>query len=328
MKVKISELKNLAVKILSVKYYSQEQAEQIADVLMYAELTGKNTQGVIKLLGTEPMQNVEPNGDIKVIKETKLSALIDGNGNAAPLGCRYANELAIQKCKDNGLSIVGIHNIYSSSGVIGYYVNEITKHDLIGIAFAGSPGGVVPFGSLDPLFGTNPFAFGFPTNNDPVIFDMATSAITWYGLVRAKALGQPLPKDVATDKDGQPTTDPDKAMEGGILSFDRSYKGSGLGMIVEILTGPLAGGTFCTPDGKGDWSNLFIAINPDLLVGKEQFKKVCSELVERVKSSRIDPKMGRIRIFGEEGLRFKKEQEQSNEVDVDGEMYNQLVRLS
>lgn len=323
MTVKIEDLRKLLVSKFAACGYTPAQGQLIVDVLMFADLTGKDTQGVVKLLGTEPMHKVKPKYDPKVVKETKVSALIDGGANPAILVCRWANKIAIKKCLENGLAIVGTHNTFSSSGAIGYYVNEMAKKDLIGMVFAGSPGGLAPFGSLDPLFGTNPLTVGFPTTGQPVILDMATAAITWYGLVRAKALGQKLPEGVTVDKDGNPTVDPQEAMGGSILPFDRGYKGSGLAMVVEILTGPLAGGTFCDQD-TGDWSNLFIAIDPEILVGREAFKKNCAELVKKVKNSRKAKRVTEILVPGERGFRRKESIEKAGEIEIDDKIWAQL----
>lgn len=326
MKIKIEELKDLVIKKLSEKNYTQSQAEKIAEVLLYAELTGKNTQGVLKLLGTEPMQNVVPEYEPKIIKETKLATLIDGGGNAAPLVCQMATDILIEKCRENGMAIVGTNNTFASSGVIGFYANKIASNDLIGLAFAGSPGGVAPHGSIEPLFGTNPLAFGFPTQNDPLIFDMATSAITWYGLVRAKTLGEKLPEGVAIDSEGNLTTDPEEAMNGAILPFDKDYKGSGLSMMVEILTGPLVGGTFATPDGKGDWSNLFIAIDPEQLVGKDEFKEKCSELIQIVKNSKKQKGFEEVLVPGERGMKLKEKLGNEGELDIEDKVVEELKK--
>ena len=90
MKVKLTELKDLLKTILSSKYYSDSQAEDIAEVLMYAEMTGKNTQGILKLIGNEPIQNIKPRSEPKIIKDTKVSALIDGGGNPGILVSKMA----------------------------------------------------------------------------------------------------------------------------------------------------------------------------------------------------------------------------------------------
>ncbi len=308
---RLADLRALLEKKFIETHYTREQAQKIVDVLLYGELTGKDTQGVLKLLGTEPMQNVKPEYAPRVIRETKVSALIDGGGNATILVCRMANEIAIEKCRKSGIAIVGTQHTFASSGAIGYYVHEITRHSFIGIVCAGSPGSVAPFGSCDPLLGTNPMAFGFPTMEEPVIFDMATSAITWYGLVQAQTLGQELPEGLTMDEDGNPTTNPGEAMKGAILPFDKSYKGSGLGLAVEILTGSLAGGGLAT-----NWSNTFIAIDPDILVGQETFKKSCTELVRKIKNSRKARGFHEVLTPGEGAARRRKLIEETGELEV------------
>src|SRR3989338_978531 len=95
MKIKITELRGLVMKALTSKYYSQDEAEKIADVFLYAELTGKNTQGILKLLGSEPAQEIKPKHPPKVVKETDLSALIDGGGAACPLAAQVATDKVI-----------------------------------------------------------------------------------------------------------------------------------------------------------------------------------------------------------------------------------------
>lgn len=82
---------------------------------------------------------------------------------------------------------MGVNNTFSSNGAQAYYVEKMAREDLIGIVCSRSPAATTGFGSIEPLFGTNPIGFGFPTQGEPLVFDMATSAITRYGLVLAKA---------------------------------------------------------------------------------------------------------------------------------------------
>ncbi len=239
-----------------------------------------------------------------------------------------ATQTVIDKCNTHGFGIVGTNNTFSSTGVIGFYCEKIAHHDFIAIVMAGSPGGVAPHGSIDPLFGTNPIAFGYPTESEPLIFDMATSAITWYGLVRAKALGQQLPEGVAMDINGNPTTDPEKAMKGAIYSFDKNYKGSGLSMMVEIFTGPLVGAAYCDPTGAGDWGNLFIAVDPDVLIGKKEFKKHLSELIHKVKSGRKDTHIRSVHIPGEASREKRNKARVAGILEIDDALYQKLLNLS
>lgn len=330
MNIRIADLKAIVIKILTSTYYSKQNAQLIADVLVYAELTGKNTQGVLKLLGSEPIQKVKPKFTPRIIKESKLSALIDGGGNPGTLVSQEAIDMAILKANTYGIGIVGTKNTYSSTGAIGYYAHKAATKDLIGIVMAGSPAAVAPHGSMDAIFGTNPMAFGFPTTKDPIIFDMATAAITWYGLVRAKTLGEKIPAGVAIDKEGNTTTDPAHAMNGAILPFDKSYKGSGLGMVVQLFTGPLTGALFFDLGNKnGDWGNVFIAIDPDLLIGKIEFKKNCTKLVEIMQRSRLNKKItDHVRIPGETGLAKKRESERTGMIEIEEKLLNELQSAS
>ncbi|HVV14868.1 MAG TPA: Ldh family oxidoreductase [Candidatus Paceibacterota bacterium] len=324
MKIKIEELRQLMVKILAGKYYSQEEAEKIAEVFLYAELSGKNTQGVLKLLGSEPAQNIQPKYLPKIIKETKVSALVDGGGAAGPLAAQFALDKAISLAKETGVGIVGLNNTFSSVGVMGFYARKMAQANLISIVSASSPRAIVPAGGIEPAFGTNPIAFGFPTEEYPIVFDMASSAITWYGLVRAKALGQKLPENVAIDKEGNITTDPEAAMAGAILPFDRSYKGSGLAMVVELLAGAFTGASVVFDEG--DWGTSFIAFSPDLVIGTEQFKKKSSELVKKVKAGKT--KAGEsIHIAGYDSEAKLKEINDSGEIEIEDKILDQLKTL-
>jgi LDH2 family malate/lactate/ureidoglycolate dehydrogenase len=325
MKIKVNQLREMLTGILSSKNYSKQEAEKIAEVLLYAELSGKNTQGVLKLLGSEPAQDIKPKYPAKTVKETKLSALIDGGGAAGPLSAQIAVDKAIALAKENGFGIVGLNDTFSSVGAIGFYVRKMAQEGLIGVVAASSPRAIAPTGGIEPMFGTNPVAFGFPTEEYPIVFDMAASAITWYGLVRAKALGQKLPDNVAIDNEGNITTDPEAAMAGAILPFDRSYKGSGLAMVVELLAGALTGASFVFDEG--DWGTVFIAFSPDLLVGTEQFKKNSSELVRKVKAGKT--KSGEpVHIAGYDTEAKIKELLEGGELEIEDAILEQLKTIS
>lgn len=320
MKIKTAELQSLVTKVLSSKHYSNEEAIKIAEVLMFAELTGKNTQGILKLLnGKESIQEVKPKYLPKIIKETSLSVLVDGGGAAGALAAQFGLEKVIEKGKEHGVGIVGVNNTFSSVGALSFYAYKIAQANLIGIVMAGSPRSVAHHGGIDPVYGTNPMGFGFPTMSDPIVFDMATSGLTWYGLVRAKALGQKIPKNVAIDQEGNLTVDPEAAMKGALLPFDNSYKGSGLGMVVELFTGPFGGASYVFD--KGDWGTSLIVISPDLTVGIEEFKKHSSQLVKKVTSRRSKSK---IHIPGESINKSLK----ASSIEIDEKLLTELKKLA
>ena len=88
-----------------------------------------------------------------------------------------------------GIAIVGTHTGDGSSGAIGYWSRKIADAGLVGITMSSYPFGMVPpDGSYEPLFCTNPIAWGVPTDNEPIVLDMSSSGISYFGLVEAKRL--------------------------------------------------------------------------------------------------------------------------------------------
>jgi L-2-hydroxycarboxylate dehydrogenase (NAD+) len=324
MKVKIIDLKNKISDIFLDKGFSKNDTEKIVDYLIWAEMSGNKTQGIIKMIGTEPLQNIRTKHEIKIERDTKVSQLINAGANPAPLVSQIAVEVVIQKAKESGFGIVAVHNTFSSNGAQGFYAEKIANNDLIGIVISRSPGSTAPFNSIDPLFGTNPIGFSFPTNSKPFVFDMATSAMTFYGLVLSKTKGEKIPEGIAIDKNGNFTTDPNEAMSGAILPFDKSYKGSSLGMLVEVLSGPLANSAFC--DYKTyteEWGSTFIAIDPNILVDVKDFKNNTSKMLEIIKNSRS--KNGEeIRIPGEKARENFMKSQESGELEIEENILKEL----
>ncbi len=327
MKAKISQLSALARKALTKYGYNKIEQLIILDVLMYAQLRGNN-QGLVKLIGKGIPKN--PNaGNIRIPKETKLSALLDGNKNMGMVVMKKAVELALSKAKKHGFGIVGTNNTNTSTGAIGYWAREIAQHDFIGFVYAGSPETVTSHGSYEPLFGTNPLAIGVPAEKEPLVLDMATAAMAYYGLIEAKTAGRKIPGDIAYDSKGDLTTDPAKAMDGALRPFDKSYKGAGLSLMVEVLTGPLVGASFVgIGDTATNWGNLVVAIDPELLVNKKTFIKNVSLLMKKVKSAKKLPGVKEIMLPSERGNRLTKQRVSSGIIEIEDNLFEELKKVA
>ena len=188
MKIAIDQLRAAARAAIRAQGYSADDAEIILDIIMYAQLRGNN-QNVIKLLGAGMPANPKA-GSISAIKETKLSALLDGAWNQGMVVVSRATELALEKAQAHGFGIVGSRRTNSPTGAIGYYARQLAEAGLIGFVVSGSPELMAMHGSYEPFLGTNPIAIGIPTADEPVVLDMATAAIAWYGLHLAQAEGE------------------------------------------------------------------------------------------------------------------------------------------
>ena len=149
---------------------------------------------------------------------------------------------------------------------------------------------VVPHGADRPLFGTNPIAFAAPrADGEPIVFDLATSAIAHGDVQIAARKGERLPPGMGVDGLGQPTQDPKAILEGGALLPFGGHKGSALSMMVELLAAALTGGNFSFefdwsnhPGAKTPWTGqLLIVIDPSKAAG-QSFAERSQELVRQM----------------------------------------------
>ena len=326
MKVAIDELREVTRRAIFAQGYNPADSEIMLDIIMYAQLRGNN-QNVIKLLGAGMPANPAA-GEMSLIKETKLSALIDGNWNQGMVVLSRATELAIDKAQAHGFGIVGTQRTNSATGAIGYYARWMAEQGLIGFVCSGAPELMAMHGSYEPFLGTNPLAIGIPASGKPLVFDMATAAIAWYGVILAKAEGETIPDGVAYDAQGQLTTDPEAALAGAIKAFG-GYKGAALALIVETLTRPLVGAARKADGTKLDWGNLVFAIDPELLAEDlTTFRDGVSDLLLRVKQLQRLPGVDEILTPGERGDRIHEQVTAAGLVELDDRVWRDLNEVA
>ncbi len=325
MQVPLAQLEETTLQALVRAGYPPDEARIILNVLFYAQLRGNN-QGIVKLTGAGMPRDPQAQPP-KIIRDHKVSALIDGGRNAGMVAMNYALTVAIDKARQHGVSIVGTNNTNTSTGAIGYYANEATKEGFIALIFSGSGEYVAMHGSYEPIFGTNPLAIGVPSDGEPIVFDMATSAIARFGIVEAKTGGRAIPPDVAYDAHGQPTTDPSAALAGAIRTFG-GYKGAALALMVEIFTQPLVNTSLDANGKKLDWGNLIILLDPELLTDRAAFQRRVSALVRRVKSSRKLPGVDEILIPGERGNQMLEHIRQTGIIEIEDTLWTALQQAA
>ena len=226
------------------------------------------------------------------------------------------------KGAEHGFAVVGVYNSFYS-GRSAYYLEMIAREGLVGIHVAGGIPVVAPPGGTRAVFGTNPIAFGLPTDDGPFIFDMGTSAIMW-GEVRLFArLGIPLPEGCALDGEGRPTTDAARALSGAALPFG-GYKGFGLALVVQALA--LLAGMYEARGSVQDYGFLHIVFSPNLTVPIVEFRRQVTELIRIIKASPRQPGVEEIRIPGERSAR-ERERRYRTGLDFDKQVVEALERL-
>jgi len=325
MKVEISASESLSKQILQEVGFSETDSSLITQNLIEAELVEKKSHGLIRipaLLGKIEDREVAVTGEEEVIKETPTMFHMDGKNKPGFIVIYKSLERAIQKVRKSGIVSVGLKDLAYASGYIGAYARVAAEQNLIFIGVSNSPGGLVPHGSTEAIWGTNPLTVGIPTNDVPVILDMASSKTTWGDLMVSKNEGKKLKEGVAIDSEGNVTTDPGEAMEGGILTVGE-HKGSGIAFIVELLAGALTG-SMVGGAVPGGWGTFYILIDPSVYRPLEDFKKDVASAVEKLKSSKRRSGVDEIYFPGEHSNGLREANLKAGTIDVTEKLWNTL----
>jgi LDH2 family malate/lactate/ureidoglycolate dehydrogenase len=285
-------LKKIIKKILLKKNLSADHALICANALINAELVGAPSHGLSRLkmyCDRISKKVINPRPKIKIKRISQSIAHINANNSIGFVAADTAIKTAINNAKKTGIGLVAVKNS-GHYGLSGYYAEQAVKKNLIVMVFTNAPPAVAPHGALRSLFGTNPICFGTPTGSKiPFNLDTSISIINRVKIRVAAREGREIPKGVALDKFGKPTTDPKKALEGVQLPI-AGFRGSGLAWMVDILSGVLTGGNhagrvkdpFTDFSGPQNIGHLFFVLKPNLFVGNS-FKKRIKDNIKTIK---------------------------------------------
>ncbi len=306
--------------------FDAEEARILADHVVDAALCGYEYSGLPKLLNIVDTSDFnEPRQPLRTLKETTVSALIDGGNNVGMIAIYHATQEAIKRATQHGMAIICLSNSWMS-GRSAYYCEMIARAGLIGIHTVSANPQVAPFGGAKRALGTNPIAFGFPADGDPLIIDMGTSAFMGSDLQYRERLGAPIPDGVALGPDGEPTTDAAQARLGTLLPFggpSGGYKGFGIALAMDAMSVLCAGAR--TPDDIRGY--LIIAFKPDLFIPLEDYRRDLTQRIAAIKATPRQDGVDEIRIPGERGARMR-EQLQREGIEIDRKIYDALGRLA
>jgi LDH2 family malate/lactate/ureidoglycolate dehydrogenase len=236
-------------------------AEDVAEILIQANLTGHDSHGVLRIpayLKSINEKRLDPAAEPEFSKETANSFVIDGNDGFGQYIARKAVNLAIEKAKKENVCCASFLHT-NHIGRLGQYAETAAKAGCIGIVTHGIVGHgwarVTPYGGAKGIFSTNPFAIGIPTGDDsPFVLDVATSVVAEGKVQVARSKNAELPPGCILDKNGNPSVKPADLYDGGFLLPFGNHKGYGLGLFTALMGG-LAGGTFAGKAGtmKGEF---------------------------------------------------------------------------
>jgi LDH2 family malate/lactate/ureidoglycolate dehydrogenase len=232
----------------------------------------------------------------------------------------FAARTAVELARESGVAWVGTRRS-NHAGAGGLYAAMMLEHEMIGIyGAASSANHMAVWGGAEPMLGTNPIAFAIPAGEEaPVVLDIATS-VSSFGVIRKRAMeGVPIPEGwVISRSDGAPITDPKRATEGTLLPIG-DYKGSGLAMVIGLLSGPLNRAAFGrdVQDFGGDRSRetntgqFIIALDIKRFLPLDAFKADIDRHVRDLRGSARLPGVEAIRVPGGERQRKRDERTRS-----------------
>lgn len=246
---------------------------------------------------------IKTNPNISIVKELAAVALLDGDFGLGSVVATKAMKHAVQKAKKNGASAVSVRNT-NDFGMAANYAMLALEYDCVGIVMTNTLPWVAPWGGRTRVLGTNPVCFAVPTGQNPIVLDASTSTVSHSKVQLCLEQGKEIPSHWALDSDGRPTTDPAAALEGALTPLG-GYKGFGLGLIVDLLTGALAGMS-CGRDvveisleSKSTIGQLFMAIDLEGFGTVSDFKNRADALIRDPRSAPLAHGFQRITMPGE-----------------------------
>lgn len=323
MNLSVEDARVLAEASMVAIGHADDEAEIIADHLIDCELRGLSFGGLARALSViERVQaTTTPRRPIQLLRDTPVSATLDGGDQVGYLVGRRATETAIDKARAGGVAVVGAFETWYT-GMFSYYLEMVTRAGFVGM-IAGSGGQIVaPHGGTEGRFGTNPIAFGFPSATGPVIWDIGTSGMTLAEILLTMRLGEALPEGRAFDGEGQPTRDPAAAL-GGAFTVWGAHKGSGLALVVQLL-GMLCGAA-AAPDGLRDCGFFVLVVDPGLLTSAEDFKHRVADYADSIRSTRpVDPQTP-VRVPFDRSITERSRRLAENTIEVPDQVYESLT---
>jgi len=302
--------------------YSPEDAADIADVILRADLYGIESHGVQRLMRYHRALAVEKTARFdavpETIRETPISAVVDAHDALGQLVGIRAMRLAIAKAKEHGIGTVAVRGS-SHFGIAGYYTRMAVEEDLLGYCTTNSEPILVPTFARQAMIGSNPIAIGMPADPTPFLFDAATTVVPRGKLeVRAKR-NEPIPEGWAIDETGAVCTDPQRVITailarrgGGILPLGGAgeemsgHKGYGFGLFCDLLSAGFSGGPFSNhkkdDPTKSNTSHFFLAMDYGLFGDKADIRSRFSHFLQELRETPRAEGQSRIWIHGEKEL--------------------------
>jgi len=305
------ELRRFTEAVLGAVGVPRDDAARTADHLIEANLRGVDTHGITRVLVpyVRRIQKglIQPRTEVTVVRERSSSALLEANGGLGQVASARAMEMAIEKAAQTGCAWVSVRN-NNHFGAAGYYAQMAIDRDMVGMVATNGPASVAPWGGSRAMLSTNPIAFGIPAGEEPpVILDMATTVVSRGRITLFAKKNVEIPVTWALDEEGRPTNNPNAALRGTLQPVG-GYKGYGLALVIDLVSGVLSGAGYGAHCGghlleydrpAQNVGSTFVAVTVDSFMDVPEFKARVDAALREIKDSPRAPEVERIYAPGE-----------------------------
>lgn len=289
--ISIADLTALVASALRASGGSNSQAAAAAKYLVAADAQGLETHGVARVpLYCAHVRTGRANGKAvpRIVRDSGAACLIDAETGLGFEPAELGVSEATRRAQAHGIGFAGITNGHHC-GALGILLEPAAAQGMVALAFSTAPAAIPPWGGKKPLFGTNPVAAVFPRRSaPPLVIDLSLTQVTRGRIMLLQKDGKAVPEGWGMDKDGTPTTDPDKILYGGSLYAIGGLKGTMLALAVELICCALTGAAlshelesfYLEKASPLKLGQAFLAIDPGALAGRDVYGARVDALVE------------------------------------------------
>jgi ureidoglycolate dehydrogenase (NAD+) len=300
------DLQRYAAALLVGGGFRPQQAEQTANVLIWANERGVDSHGVLRIPRYVEMVEagtINPSAEPAVVERKGAISVLEASRGPGASAMVAAVREATDRATTSGVGWCSARNI-THAGAIGYYALQAAEKGYIGIVMTASGPLMAYHGSSGSAVSTNPLAIAVPSfDRDPIVLDMSTANAALGKVMAAKDAGRSIPPDWGVDEKGQPTNDPKKVTT---LTPLGGPKGSGLSLMIEILASVLVNNPVIAPaltgGGAGRMNGLALAVQIDAFGQSDRFGRDVIHLVQALKAAPLAAGATSILMPGERGF--------------------------
>lgn len=318
VKVASASLRQLVAEIFKHASVPTEEADYLADSLVRADARGMHSHGVLRVSQYLPKivaGGIRAGKKGTIVADQGAIVLVDGEGGIGQVLSLRGMTLAIEKAKAFGVGVALVRDS-NHHGESGAYAMMAAREGMVGIVTSnGSPSAPAWGGVAPRVTGPWPLAIAAPTLDDPYVLDMSLGVVSKGKIQHHANTNQKIPLGWGFDRDGAVTDDPNRVLDGGWSSFIGDYKGWGILVMIEVLTGVLSGGRIAneitdlftgpaqSPQGL---AHIFIAINVAAVQPGSAFAKRMDGMTRLLKGSQLATGFNEVLVPGEREFRSER----------------------